>query len=214
MTDEPTTPPRRTYRRLLGYVRPYRWVLIVGILAGCVTGGSSAGLLTSLPNVVKAFNGTTSGERLPLPLGLEKVDFVRRLVETVNTHVETLHAGQITAGVLLVSILVLLGFYVLKEGTGFLNRYCTRWVGVHAVKDLRNQLYGHLLRQSLRFHGRSGGLKTRRQDKGHLAELEAFGRAVREGGEWPIPLWQQVQATRIALRVEQLLGGPPAEAAS
>lgn len=68
--------------------------------------------------------------------------------------------------------------------------------------------------RGLRFHGRGGGLKTRRQDKGHLAELEAFGRAVREGGEWPIPLWQQVQATRIALRVEQLLGRSPAEAGS
>ena len=33
-------------------------------------------------------------------------------------------------------------------------------------------------------------------------------RAIRDGGEWPIPLWQQVQATEIALAVEdQLTGG-------
>jgi hypothetical protein len=29
--------------------------------------------------------------------------------------------------------------------------------------------------------------------------------AIRTGGEWPIPLWQQVQATDIALRVETYL---------
>lgn len=45
------------------------------------------------------------------------------------------------------------------------------------------------------------------QDKGHKAELEAFAHAVRQGGEWPIPLWQQVQATEIALRVEEMLNG-------
>ncbi len=42
-------------------------------------------------------------------------------------------------------------------------------------------------------------------DKGHLEELRAFARAVGRGGEWPIPLWQQLQAARIALAVEEAL---------
>lgn len=50
-------------------------------------------------------------------------------------------------------------------------------------------------------------LETRVQHKGHRAELEAFARAVQPGGEWPIPLWQQMQATQIALRVEEMLNG-------
>jgi predicted dehydrogenase/threonine dehydrogenase-like Zn-dependent dehydrogenase len=49
-------------------------------------------------------------------------------------------------------------------------------------------------------------------DKGHREELEAFARAVRHGGAWPIPLWQQVQATRIALEVEAAIGPPPGSA--
>ena len=49
------------------------------------------------------------------------------------------------------------------------------------------------------------GASTRTQDKGHKAELEALASALRTGGEWPIPLWQQVQATDIALRVEGYL---------
>lgn len=42
-------------------------------------------------------------------------------------------------------------------------------------------------------------------DKGHRGELEAFAAAIREGGTWPIPLWQQLQGSRIALAVESQL---------
>ena len=46
--------------------------------------------------------------------------------------------------------------------------------------------------------------------KGHVEELEALARALREGGPWPIPLEQQLQATRISFAVEaQLHGSPP-----
>ncbi len=49
------------------------------------------------------------------------------------------------------------------------------------------------------------GVETKLVDKGQAAEMVAFARAVREGGEWPIPLWQQVQAMRIAFDVEDAL---------
>jgi predicted dehydrogenase len=61
---------------------------------------------------------------------------------------------------------------------------------------------------------RQAGVTTATTDKGQLDELRAFARAIREGGEWPIPLWQQVQATEIAFEVEaQLRAGAPATAA-
>ena len=41
--------------------------------------------------------------------------------------------------------------------------------------------------------------------KGHKNELEAFGNCILHQGKWPIPLWQQIQATEIALKVEQLI---------
>ena len=55
------------------------------------------------------------------------------------------------------------------------------------------------------FGARVKSLKTRVQDKGHLDELRAFAHAIRTGGDWPIPLWQQVQATEIGLRVEEAI---------
>jgi len=42
------------------------------------------------------------------------------------------------------------------------------------------------------------GMTTTLPEKGQKAELEAFGNAILKGGEWPIPLWQQVQAMQIA----------------
>lgn len=42
-----------------------------------------------------------------------------------------------------------------------------------------------------------------KQDKGHRQELAALTAALVDGGDWPIPLWQQLQATRISFEVER-----------
>jgi len=55
------------------------------------------------------------------------------------------------------------------------------------------------------FGAKAKGLEIKTGDKGQKAELEAFARAIQEGGAWPIPLMQQVQATEISLKVEALL---------
>ncbi len=49
------------------------------------------------------------------------------------------------------------------------------------------------------------GVDTAVTEKGQKEELEAFGEAIQRGGEWPIPLWQQMQATEIANQIEELL---------
>lgn len=55
----------------------------------------------------------------------------------------------------------------------------------------------------------SGGdgraLRTRLPEKGQKEELEAFAKAIRSGGPWPAALWEQEQATRVALEVESAL---------
>ena len=60
--------------------------------------------------------------------------------------------------------------------------------------------------RTLRVHGaRARSLETRGSEKGQREELEAFGRAVRDGSGWPIPLWQQLQAMEISFRVEEAI---------
>jgi predicted dehydrogenase/threonine dehydrogenase-like Zn-dependent dehydrogenase len=58
--------------------------------------------------------------------------------------------------------------------------------------------------RSVTVAGRRGGWSSRTVDKGHLQELEALARGIREG-EWPISLEQQLQAMRIAFAVEDQL---------
>lgn len=45
-------------------------------------------------------------------------------------------------------------------------------------------------------------IETKGSEKGQLEEIEAFGTAIQKGDEAPIPLWQQLQAMRIAYAVE------------
>jgi predicted dehydrogenase len=60
--------------------------------------------------------------------------------------------------------------------------------------------------KQLQIHGSSAkGITSKLTDKGHKRELEAFAETLEKGGEWPIPLWQQLQATEIALTVEDTL---------
>lgn len=62
--------------------------------------------------------------------------------------------------------------------------------------------------RTLSFAGaRQPPFKTGSSDKGQKEELQAFAAAIRHGGEWPIPLWQQSQATRISFAVENVLAG-------
>jgi len=55
------------------------------------------------------------------------------------------------------------------------------------------------------FGTRDNGLKTRKQNKGHMEELRDFAMSINEGNGYPIPLWQLIQATEISFEVERLI---------
>jgi predicted dehydrogenase/threonine dehydrogenase-like Zn-dependent dehydrogenase len=59
--------------------------------------------------------------------------------------------------------------------------------------------------KSLTVTGRGSGWRAATQQKGHLEELEALARALREGGAWPISLEEQARAMRIAFAVEEAI---------
>lgn len=59
-----------------------------------------------------------------------------------------------------------------------------------------------------RFSGLSDrGTQSATQDKGQKEELSAFAAAISGETEWPIPLWQQLQAMRIAFAVQAAISG-------
>jgi predicted dehydrogenase/threonine dehydrogenase-like Zn-dependent dehydrogenase len=53
--------------------------------------------------------------------------------------------------------------------------------------------------------GRHSGWRSKSAEKGQLEELRAVADALRRGAAWPIPLEDQLQATRISLEVERQL---------
>jgi len=53
------------------------------------------------------------------------------------------------------------------------------------------------------------GLQSKTMDKGQKQELEMFAKVIKQGGEWAIPLWQQVQAMEIAFGVQNLIEQTP-----
>lgn len=55
------------------------------------------------------------------------------------------------------------------------------------------------------FGSKAKGIDSKVMDKGQKEELEAFAYAIKQGGDWPIPLWQQAQATEISIEVEKKL---------
>ncbi|MEM7174695.1 MAG: bi-domain-containing oxidoreductase [Chlamydiota bacterium] len=58
------------------------------------------------------------------------------------------------------------------------------------------------------FHGTNERpFSTYFPNKGHQEELAAFAATIQLATEWPIPLWQQVQATEISFTVEKQLTG-------
>jgi hypothetical protein len=60
--------------------------------------------------------------------------------------------------------------------------------------------------QALTIHGGKLEIHTLKlADKGHMEELRTFAQAIKVGSEWPITLWQQLQAMEISFRVETFL---------
>jgi predicted dehydrogenase len=67
--------------------------------------------------------------------------------------------------------------------------------------------------KTLTVDGGGAGWRSTTVKKGHVEELEALARALATGGPWPIPLEQQLQATRISFAVERQLAGDNAATA-
>ncbi len=152
----------KTYRRLLSYVRPYRRLLIAGVFAGFLAGGSNIGLLT----VIGKFAGTW--QRAPQRCehcAPEKKEVNDSILEKLNPipwvaewlGVEELNPEKDRASLqfVMVAVGVLAVFVVFRATMMVVNRFCLRWVGLQVVRDIRNKLFGHLQRQSLKFYGKS-----------------------------------------------------------
>jgi subfamily B ATP-binding cassette protein MsbA len=136
----------RPYRKLAGYMKPHRSRFIFGLTCGVV-----AGMLNGVfPLVLKIV-----GEKI-FPGGQSPGSYKMLVPGNVQD------SGPGIEGVFWISLLIPAAM-VARGIFSFLNGYSMAWVSFQMLRDLRNQLFSHLILQSLEFFNKakSGKLISR-----------------------------------------------------
>jgi len=163
MTEAPPVRPGRdgdwgTYRRLLGYTRPYLRRLALGVFFGLVCGSSTLGLLISAQGgLAKIFDNV-------------QTPFARWLEQRLQGGLAQVESGDL--GLTLALLAAVLLFTLLRGVGAFLGRYYIEWVGQRVVMVLRNQAFAHLQDVSVQdlSHKRTGELISRVTNDTQLVE--------------------------------------------
>jgi len=144
----------RDFLRLLSYVRPYKGRLALAILCSI---GISITYLLLFGLIQPAFDEVLPGQSIGPAATAGKFQIFNQvrdwLLRQDSGPLEGLaraaRGGSAGVAVLLAVLLVVV--FVLKGLFTFFSAYLTRWVGLHAVRDLRADLNGRIQRQSLAF---------------------------------------------------------------
>ncbi len=137
----------KTERRLLGYLRPYRGLFLLGLLATAVSSVLDGFTIVVLIPLFKHLFGTAGA----LTTGASRLEaFMDRLLAPVlagTTSGEA--AGRI--------VLVLMAGLLLKNTTGYAASQISVRIQEGLVRDLRTEVFDHLLALDLDFFQRTRG---------------------------------------------------------
>lgn len=136
------TPIGKTYQRLLGYVRPYRGRLALAVL--CMLGVSLSNSLISA-TVYVTLNGLQNRNRVIIG-DIPHVNFLPRI---------EFSAAWIP--------IMIAGVFLLHSLFDYLSKYQIASVGIRAVRQIRDDVYSHLVKLDMDFfsRGRTGDLISR-----------------------------------------------------
>ncbi len=146
----------KTYLRLLCYLRPYRWKLIVAILAMIIfTLLQGVSIMTLIPIVDKVFND----KDIIIPGGVSFIPFRQH----VQRFVDYLNSIRRYPNLLNMIVLFVLICTFVKGLADYLHQVMLEYVGQGVVKDIRNQLYSHIQGLSMDYFDkkRTGELVSR-----------------------------------------------------
>jgi subfamily B ATP-binding cassette protein MsbA len=133
------------YRRLYGYVKPYKARFILGLSLGF-----AFGMVNSLlPLVVARVTGTIFHGAAPNPMAL-------------RSNLEILNAGPKINSIILIC-LAIPAIMTVRSLCSYGNSYYMNWVSNKVVTDIRSQLFSKMVRHSMDFFNkmRSGFLMSR-----------------------------------------------------
>jgi ATP-binding cassette, subfamily B, bacterial MsbA len=134
------------YKRLLGYVKPYRWRLVIAF--ACMLAYSMANALVSVALYV-----ITKGFFQKSQVVVDNVPFLSKYFPQLTS----VAVPMIWIPVILVSVFLLRGFF------DYVSNYHMANVGILAVRKVRDDLYRHLVYLSHDFYakGRTGDFLSR-----------------------------------------------------
>jgi ATP-binding cassette, subfamily B, bacterial MsbA len=143
------------YRRLLGYVKPYKVRFIVGLLLGFAYGGVSA----LLPLAISRVTGTIFHGAAPNPTAL-------------GSNLQALDTGPKINSIVLIC-LAIPAIMTLRSLCSYGNTYCMQWVSNKVVTDIRGQLFNKMVRLSMDFFNRmrSGLLISRITNETRVVQM-------------------------------------------
>ncbi|KAG0505121.1 MAG: putative multidrug export ATP-binding/permease protein [Candidatus Udaeobacter sp.] len=143
------------YRRLLGYVKPYKVRFIVGLLLGFAYGGVSS----LLPLAISRVTGTIFHGAAPNPT-------------TLRSDLGALDTGPKINSIVLIC-LAIPAIMTLRSLCSYGNTYCMQWVSNKVVTDIRGQLFNKMVRLSMDFFNkmRSGLLISRITNETRVVQM-------------------------------------------
>jgi subfamily B ATP-binding cassette protein MsbA len=143
------------YRRLYGYVKPYKVRFIVGLLLGFAYGGVNSLLPLATARVTSAiFHGAA-----PNPMAL-------------RSNLGVLDTGPKINSIILIC-LAIPAIMTVRSLCSFGNTYCMQWVSNKVVTDIRGQLFSKMVRHSMDFFNkmRSGFLISRITNETRVVQM-------------------------------------------
>lgn len=147
------------YRRLYGYVKPYKVRFIFGLLLGFAYGGVSS----LLPLIIARVTSTIFHGAGPNPTAL-------------SSNLQVLNAGPKINSIVLICLSIPV-IMTLRSLCSYGNTYCMQWVSNKVVTDLRAQLFSKMVRHSMDFFNkmRSGFLISRVTNDTRIVQMALTG---------------------------------------
>jgi ATP-binding cassette, subfamily B, bacterial MsbA len=143
------------YRRLFGYIKPYKVRFIVGLLLGFAYGGVNSLLPLATARVTSViFHGAA-----PNPMGL-------------RSNLGALDTGPKINSIILIC-LAIPAIMTVRSLCSYGNTYCMQWVSNKVVTDIRGQLFNKMVRLSMDFFNkmRSGLLISRITNETRVVQM-------------------------------------------
>src|SRR5437868_667400 len=127
---------RGLYGRLFRYVKPYKWRFITGLLFGLAFGAVNS----TLPWIMMQVSTFIFHGAMPS-------------LKMLTKHQEMLATGPQINSIILICLLIPL-VMTLRSVFSYASAYCVSWVSNRVVVDIRNELFGKLVRHSMDFFNR------------------------------------------------------------